>query len=103
MAHAIIRAGGRQYRVAEGDVVKIDKLAGNPGDKVEFGEVLALGGDTPKFGKPTVSGAKVTAEIVRQDRDEKLVVFKFRRRKKFRRKQGHRQYFTEVKITAIQG
>jgi large subunit ribosomal protein L21 len=103
MATAIIRAGGRQFRVAEGDVVKMDKLAGNPGDKVEFGEVLALGGDAPKFGKPTVSGAKVTAEIVRQDRDEKLVVFKFRRRKKFRRKQGHRQYFTEVKITGITG
>jgi large subunit ribosomal protein L21 len=102
MANAVIRAGGRQFRVAEGDVLKLNKLAGNPGDKVEFGEVLVLGGDTPKFGKPTVKGAKVTAEIVRQGRGEKIVVFKFRRRKKHRRKQGHRQDFTEVKITGIQ-
>jgi large subunit ribosomal protein L21 len=103
MANAVIRAGGRQYRVAEGDVLKLNKLSGNPGDKVEFGEVLVLGGDTPKFGKPTVQGAKVTAEIVRQGRGEKLVIFKFKRRKKYRRKQGHRQDFTEVKITGIQG
>jgi large subunit ribosomal protein L21 len=102
MANAVIRAGGRQYRVAEGDVLKLNKLSGNPGDKVEFGEVLVLGGDTPKFGKPTVQGAKVTAEIVRQGRGEKLVIFKFKRRKKYRRKQGHRQDFTEVKITGIQ-
>jgi large subunit ribosomal protein L21 len=103
MANAVIRAGGRQYRVAEGDVLKLNKLSGSPGDKVEFGEVLVLGGDTPKFGKPTVQGAKVTAEIVRQGRGEKLVIFKFKRRKKYRRKQGHRQDFTEVKITGIQG
>ena len=103
MANAVIRAGGRQYRVAEGDVLKLNKLSGNPGDKIEFGEVLALGGDTPKFGKPTVQGAKVTAEIVRQGRGEKLVIFKFKRRKKYRRKQGHRQDFTEVKITGIVG
>jgi large subunit ribosomal protein L21 len=103
MANAVIRAGGRQYRVAEGDVLKLNKLSGSPGDKVEFGEVLVLGGDTPKFGKPTVQGAKVTAEIVRQGRGEKLVIFKFKRRKKYRRKQGHRQDFTEVKITGIVG
>jgi large subunit ribosomal protein L21 len=103
MANAVIRAGGRQYRVAEGDVLKLNKLSGDPGDKVEFGEVLVLGGDTPKFGKPTVQGAKVTAEIVRQGRGEKLVIFKFKRRKKYRRKQGHRQDFTEVKITGIVG
>jgi large subunit ribosomal protein L21 len=103
MANAVIRTGGRQFCVAEGDVVKIDKLSGQPGDKVEFGEVLALGGDTPKFGKPTIEGAKVTAEIVRQGRAEKLIIFKFKRRKKYRRKQGHRQDFTEVKITGIQG
>jgi large subunit ribosomal protein L21 len=102
MANAVIRAGGRQYRVAEGDVLKLNKLSGNPGDKIEFGEVLALGGDAPKFGKPTLKGAKVTAEIVRQGRGEKLIIFKFKRRKKYRRKQGHRQDFTEVKITGIQ-
>ena len=103
MATAVIRSGNRQYRVAEGDLIKVEKLAGNPGDSVEFGQVLLIGGDTPKFGKPTVSGAKVTGEIVRQGRGEKLIVFKFKRRKKYRRKNGHRQDFTEVKITDVKG
>jgi large subunit ribosomal protein L21 len=103
MATAVIRSGNRQYRVAEGDLIKVEKLSGNPGDSVEFGQVLLIGGDTPKFGKPTVSGAKVTGEIVRQGRGEKLIVFKFKRRKKYRRKNGHRQDFTEVKITGVSG
>ena len=103
MATAVIRSGNRQYRVAEGDLIQVEKLAGNPGDSVEFGQVLLIGGDTPKIGKPTVSGAKVTGEIVRQGRGDKLVVFKFKRRKKYRRKNGHRQYFTEVKITGVKG
>jgi len=103
MATAVIRSGNRQYRVAEGDLIQVEKLAGNPGDSVEFGQVLLIGGDTPKIGKPTVSGAKVTGEIVRQGRGDKLVVFKFKRRKKYRRKYGHRQYFTEVKITGVKG
>jgi large subunit ribosomal protein L21 len=100
---AVIRTGGKQYRVAEGDVVRVDKLAGNAGDKVEFGEVLMLAGDAPKFGAPTVTGAKVSAEIVGQERGEKLVIFKFKRRKKYHKKQGHRQDYTAVKITGIQG
>ena len=101
MKNAVIRSGGRQYRVAEGEFVKLEKLAGAPGDAIEFADVLMVGGDTPKFGTPSVSGAKVTGEIVRQGRGEKIVIFKFKRRKKYRRKQGHRQYFTEVKITGI--
>jgi large subunit ribosomal protein L21 len=103
MATAVIQSGNRQYRVAEGDLIKVDKLPGKPGDSVEFGKVLLIGGDETKFGKPTLSGAKVTGEIVRQGRAEKLIVFKFKRRKKYRRKNGHRQDFTEVKITGVSG
>ncbi len=103
MAHAVIRTGGKQYRVTEGETIAVDKLAGDPGTKIEFGEVLLLSGDTAKIGKPMVAGAKVSAEIVAQELDEKLVIFKFKRRKKYRRKKGHRQQLTSVKITGIQG
>ncbi len=103
MAHAVIRTGGKQYRVAQGDVVRVEKLGGNPGDKITFDEVLALEGENPQFGNPLVSGAKVSGEIVRQDRNKKIVIFKFRRRKKYRRKAGHRQSVTAVKITEVQG
>ena len=101
MANAVIRTGGKQYRVAEGDLLKVEKLAGDPGSKVTFDEVLMVLGDKPQFGKPLVSGATVEAEIVAQDRGDKLIVFKFRRRKRYRKKQGHRQYFTQVKITGV--
>ncbi len=101
MAHAVIRTGGKQYRVAEGDVIRVEKLDGDKGGKVSFDEVLMVSGDSPKIGKPLVSGAKVEGEIVTQDRGEKIVVFKFKRRKNYRRKQGHRQSFTAVKITGI--
>jgi large subunit ribosomal protein L21 len=103
MSHAVIRTGGKQYRVAQGDLVRIEKIDGAAGDKVTFDEVLFLGGDAPKFGSPLVSGAKVSGEIVSQGRGEKLVIFKFKRRKKYRRKAGHRQSFTAVKITEVQG
>lgn len=101
MANAVIRTGGKQYQVKEGDFVRIEKLAGDPGSKITFDEVLMVGGDKTKFGNPLVSGAKVEAEIVAQDRGDKLIVFKFRRRKRSRKKQGHRQYFTQVKITGV--
>jgi large subunit ribosomal protein L21 len=101
MAQAIIRTGGKQYSVSEGDLVRVEKLEGNPGDSVTFDEVLMVGGDTPKFGKPTVSGAKVEGEIVDQGRGKKLIVFKFRRRKRSHTKAGHRQAFTQVKITGV--
>jgi large subunit ribosomal protein L21 len=103
MANAVIRSGGKQYRVAEGEVVVMDKLVGKPGDKVEFREVLSVGGDAPKLGKPLVSGVAVSGEIVGERLGDKLVVFKFRRRKKYRRKTGHRQQYTAVKITGITG
>ncbi len=100
---AVIRTGGKQYRVAEGDVVRVEKLAGDAGDQVQFSEVLMIAGETPKFGAPLVAGAVVNGEILDQGRGEKLVVFKFKRRKKYHKKQGHRQDYTAVKITGIQG
>jgi len=103
MATAVIRTGGKQYRVSEGDTIQVEKLAGEAGGKVEFAEVLHLGGDNPKIGKPTVANAKVTGEIVEQGVGEKITTFKFRRRKKYRRKSGHRQQLTAVKITGIKG
>ena len=99
--YAVIKTGGKQYRVAEGQKLRVEKLPGNAGDKVTFGEVLLLGGDAPKIGKPLVGGASVAAEITAQDRGKKVVVFKFRRRKNYRRKNGHRQPYTELKITGI--
>jgi large subunit ribosomal protein L21 len=101
--YAVIRTGGKQYRVSEGQLLRVEKLAGSAGDKITFGEVLLLGGDTPKIGRPLVQGAAVAAEITAQDRGKKLVIFKFRRRKNYRRKNGHRQPYTELKITGISG
>jgi large subunit ribosomal protein L21 len=99
--YAVIKTGGKQYRVVEGQKLRVEKLSGSAGDKVTFNEVLLVGGNTPKIGRPFVSGAAVAAEITGQDRGEKIIVFKFRRRKNYRRKNGHRQWFTEVKITGI--
>ena len=103
MAYAVIRTGGKQYRVAAGDVLRVETLAGNPGDKWKFDDVLLVGGDTVTVGKPTVAGAVVEAEIVAHGRGEKLIVFKFRKRKRSRRKAGHRQNFTAVRITGVTG
>ena len=99
--YAVIKTGGKQYRVAEGQKLRVEKLAGAAGDKVTFDEVLLVGGDAPKIGQPLVKGASVAAEIVGQDRGKKIVVFKFKRRKNYRRKNGHRQPYTELKITGI--
>ena len=101
MANAVIRTGGKQYQVKEGDLLRVEKLAGDLGSKITFDEVLMVGGDQPRFGKPLISGVKVEAEIVAQDRGDKLIVFKFKRRKRHRKKQGHRQFFTQVKITGV--
>jgi large subunit ribosomal protein L21 len=95
---AVIRTGGKQYKVASGDVISVEKLAGNAGDKLEISEVLMAGN---KIGAPLLAGAKVLAEIVKQFRDDKVIVFKKRRRHNYRRKKGHRQYLTEIKITEI--
>ncbi|MEI9930881.1 MAG: 50S ribosomal protein L21 [Rhizomicrobium sp.] len=98
---AVIRTGGKQYKVAKDDVLSVEKLAGDAGGTITFGEVLMLGGDSPKSGAPLVSGASVTAEIVSQGRGEKVIAFKKKRRKNTHRKRGHRQHFTKVKITDI--
>jgi large subunit ribosomal protein L21 len=103
MATAVIRTGGKQYRVSEGDTLAVELLPGSAGDEIEFSDVLFLGGDAPKFGTPLVKGATVRAKIVAQDRGERLVVFKFKRRKRYKRKNGHRQHLTSVTITSIQG
>jgi len=101
MSYAVIRTGGKQYRVSEGETLRIEKLPGDVGSSITFGEVLLLGGDSLQLGKPLVSGASVTGTIVAQDRAKKIIVFKMRRRKNYRRKNGHRQWYTEVKITGI--
>jgi large subunit ribosomal protein L21 len=99
--YAVIRTGGKQYRVSEGQTLRVEKLSGKAGDKITFGEVLLLGGDSPKVGQPFVKGASVAAEITSEGRGPKIIVFKFRRRKNYRRKTGHRQPYTELKITGI--
>jgi large subunit ribosomal protein L21 len=104
MVYAVIKTGGKQYRVAADDVITIEKIAGEAGSAVEFGEVLMIAGDgAAKVGAPTVAGAKVTGEVVAQGRGDKVIAFKKRRRKNSRRKRGHRQDLTTVKITGIVG
>ncbi len=105
--YAVIQTGGKQYRVAQGDTVRVEKLEGKIGDTVTFDKVLLVSsqpeGDSIKIGKPLVSGAKVEAKIVAQTRAPKIIIFKFRRRKNYRRKQGHRQPLTALQITSIKG
>src|SRR5215213_5685642 len=98
---AVIKTGGKQYRVATEDKLKVEKVAGEPGEIIQFGEVLVVGGDNVTLGNPTVSGASVAAEVVAQDRGPKVIAFKKRRRKNSRRKRGHRQEFTLIRITEI--
>ena len=100
--YAVIRTGGKQYRVAEGDVLRIEKITGDVGADVKFDEVLMLGGDAPKIGRPTVSGAKVTGKILRQDKERKVLHFR-KEKEGWTRRRGHRQPFTEVKVTGISG
>jgi large subunit ribosomal protein L21 len=98
---AVIKAGGKQYRVATEDVIRIDRVVGNPGEVIEFGEVLLLGGDTPQIGAPTVSGASVAGEVLQHTRGDKVIAFKKRRRKNSRRKRGFRHEFSMIRITEI--
>ena len=98
---AVFKTGGKQYRVAAEDVLKVDKVKGEPGEIVEFGEVLVVGGDSVSLGAPTVAGATVAAEVLDQARGPKIIAFKKRRRKNSRRKVGHRQEFTLLRITEI--
>ena len=102
--YAVIKTGGKQYRVAANDVLTIERLTGDAGSKIEFTEVLMVGaGESVKVGAPLVAGAKVVAELVEQTRGPKLIAFKKRRRKNSRRKNGHRQDLTKVRITEILG
>src|SRR5215467_10182258 len=98
---AVIKTGGKQYRVAADDLLQVEKIKGEPGEIVQFGEVLVVGGDSATLGTPTVAGASVAAEVVEQGRGPKVIAFKKRRRKNSRRKRGHRQEFTLVRITEI--
>ena len=100
--YAVIQTGGKQYRVAPGDTLTVEKLPGNVGDSVEFGEVLMLSKDgSLSMGKPVIQGAKVTGKIVSHGRGEKLVVYKFRRRKNYRLRNGHRQNYTSIQISDV--
>jgi large subunit ribosomal protein L21 len=98
---AVFKTGGKQYRVAAEDVLKVAKLKGEPGEIVEFGEVLVVGGDSVSLGAPTVAGATVAAEVLDQARGPKIIAFKKRRRKNSRRKRGFREEFTLIRITEI--
>jgi large subunit ribosomal protein L21 len=100
---AVFKTGGKQYRVKAGDTVRVEKLPGNVGDAIAFDQVLLVGGETLKLGRPLVGGAKVEAKITAQDLGKKVIIFKFRRRKNYRRKTGHRQPFTALQITGIVG
>ena len=98
---AVIKTGGKQYRVVPQDVLEVDKIEAQPGETIKFEEVLLIGGDAVTLGAPTVAGASVAAEVVEQGRGPKVIAFKKRRRKNSRRKRGHRQQFTRVRITEI--
>jgi large subunit ribosomal protein L21 len=98
---AVIKAGGKQYRVVEDQVLKVEGVEGEPGTIVQIGEVIMLGGDQPEIGKPTISGASVAVEIVEHGRGRKVIAFKKRRRKNSRRKRGHRQDFVLIRISEI--
>ena len=101
---AVIRTGGKQYKVAKDDVISVEKLAGEPGAAIEFAEVLMIGeGAEVATGAPLLAGASVSATVVEQSRAPKIIVFKKQRRKNYRRKKGHRQHQTVLRITAICG
>ena len=98
---AVIRAGGKQYRVAAEDVIRVDRVKGEPGEVIEFGEVLMLGGEAPQLGTPMVAGATVAGEVLQHTRGDKVIAFKKRRRKNSRRKRGYRHEFSVIRITEI--
>ncbi|MBK9313673.1 MAG: 50S ribosomal protein L21 [Acidobacteria bacterium] len=103
MAYAIIRTGGKQFRVSQGDVVRVPSLSGkNAGDTVEFDEILVSGDENGlQIGTPVVDGVRVTATVVKNGRAPKIIVYKYKRRKQYKRTHGHRQGFTEVKIDSV--
>jgi large subunit ribosomal protein L21 len=98
---AVIKAGGKQYRVAEDQLLKVEGIEGEPGTIVQIGDVIMLGGDKPEIGSPTIAGASVAAEIVQHGRGPKVIAFKKRRRKNSRRKRGHRQDYVLIRVSEI--
>ncbi len=101
--YAVIKTGGKQYKVSPGDVIRVEKLPGEPGEEIELNEVLLVSeGENLKIGQPLVEGAKVIATILDQGRSKKIIVFKKKRRKNYKKKRGHRQYYTELQIKEIQ-
>jgi large subunit ribosomal protein L21 len=101
MMFAVIKTGGKQYRVAPEDIIRVDRVSVEPGQIVEFGEVLVLGGDTPQIGVPAIAGATVAGEVLQHTRGDKVIAFKKRRRKNSRRKRGYRHEFSVIRITEI--
>ncbi|MBP3816459.1 MAG: 50S ribosomal protein L21 [Firmicutes bacterium] len=102
--YAILETGGKQYRVAEGDVITVEKLPGEAGDVIEFDKVLLISdGGEVKVGSPYIDGAKISGEIIETGKGKKVIVFKYKSKKDYRRKQGHRQPFTSVEITSLTG
>ncbi|NLB52462.1 MAG: 50S ribosomal protein L21 [Syntrophomonadaceae bacterium] len=103
--NAVMKTGGKQYKVSEGNILKVEKIDAEVGDKITFDEVLFLtdGEGNVKVGNPVVSDAKVIAEVIQQGRDKKVIVYKYKRRKNYHKKQGHRQPFTKIKIEKIEG
>lgn len=100
--YAVIQTGGKQYRVAQGETLRVEKLESQIGDKLSFDTLLfADDGGNVRVGQPSVAGVKVEAEVVEQGRGKKIIIFKYKRRKSYRRKQGHRQPFTALKVTSI--
>ena len=98
---AVIKTGGKQYRVAPEDIIRVDRVNGQPGEIVEFGEVLLVGGDAPQLGTPAVAGATVSGEVLQHTRGDKVIAFKKRRRQNSRRKRGYRHEFSVIRITEI--
>ncbi len=99
--YAVVRTGGKQYKVSKDQVLTVESLAGDVGSKLSLGEVLMLGGDTPKLGAPLVKGASIACEILEHGQGEKVIAFKKKRRKNTHRKRGHRQHFTKLKVLEI--
>jgi large subunit ribosomal protein L21 len=101
--YAVVRTGGKQMRVEPGDVVSVELLPGQPGDRIELSDVLMIGGDEPRVGTPTVAGARVVATIQGDATGPKVLIFKYKRRKRYRLRKGHRQHYTTLKIESIEG
>jgi len=102
--YAVVRTGGKQVRLAPGRAVRVERLPGEVGERISFDEVLVVGGEgEPRLGRPLVAGARVVGTITHQGRARKLIIFKSKRRKNYRRKQGHRQEYTEVRVESIDG